>query len=156
MTDNVVVLLVIAGKRDNDTVFQPLGHSSRSLAYEAADDIGLLEVRLVGVEDDRLSRFQLVVEQLGVAFVPSFGHATAVRCRFQLLGIVVNFEVFGLERLELKTLVLDFVSAEVLRRRINRQIDWQKDENKDCPPKPFIGRPVRTVRVLCHTMCSIR
>ena len=57
----------------------------------------------------------LVFEHLRKARIPALGHAADARGTLALFVVEIDVEVIGLEHLEFEVLVLDFVSAEVLR-----------------------------------------
>ena len=93
-----------------DSVTPPVPSSSCS-----DDDVRLLEVRLVGVEHDRLARAQRMVEQRRESRVPPLEHPRGVLRRRLLGGVVVDVEVRRAQDFELELLVLHLVAAEVLR-----------------------------------------
>ena len=82
----------------------------------ALNGVGLFEVGVGRVEQQRLPAAQLVIEQLLEARVPSLGHARRDVDALAFLGVVVDIEVLGLQHLKVELLVLDLVPAEVLRR----------------------------------------
>ena len=57
------------------------------------DDVGLLELGLGGVEDERLPAGQLVVQHGAQAGVPALGHPAGELAGALLFGVVVDVEV---------------------------------------------------------------
>jgi hypothetical protein len=95
-----------------------LGSLSRSLAPER---VGLLEVRVRGVQDDRLPLPELMVQNLGQARIPTLCHAGRIHGRHPLLLVVVHVEMLGLDDLEIERAVLDLVPPEVLGGQHSRR-----------------------------------
>ena len=56
VAEDVIVLRVVAGERQDDAVHERVGEAARALADHAAGGGGLVEVGGVRVEDDRLLR----------------------------------------------------------------------------------------------------
>ncbi len=115
VAEDVVGLGVGPRQRHRDALLQALGHAARALADEAADGVRLLEVRVVGVEEDGLLVAERVQVGAAVALVPALGHPSGVADGLLGLGVVVDLEVLGLERPELEAVVLHLVAPEVLR-----------------------------------------
>ena len=63
VADHVVRVGERTGERQHDASLQWLGHAARAFANLAADDVGLLEVGMRSVQDERLPAAQLVLEQ---------------------------------------------------------------------------------------------
>ena len=104
-----------SGQRQHDAPLQSFGDTAGAFADHAADDVGLLEVGVRGVEDERLARAHLVLEDAREARVPALGHAADARGVLALFFVEIDVEVLGLEHLELEFLVLDLVAPEILR-----------------------------------------
>ena len=68
-----------AGQRQHDPPLQSFGDAARALANHAADHVGLLEVGVRGVEDERLASLHLVLEDAREPRVPALGHAADAR-----------------------------------------------------------------------------
>ena len=141
---NVVRLGQGAGKRKHDTSLQHLRHTTRRLAELSEDGIGLLEVGVAGVQDQRLATLELVIQQAADASIPALRHAAGFPDDALHLGVVVDVEVLGLEDLGIEGLVLNLVATEVLsigrfRQSGGSQQERQKEEQ--CP---------RDERATCH------
>ena len=126
VADHVLELGVGAGEGQDHAVLEKLGDAARALTDVAADRVGLLEVRLRGVQDDRLAALKLVVQDAGEARVPPLRHACCVERRRALGRIVIDLEVIGLDDLEVEGPVLDLVLPEVLRRQRRRARERQR------------------------------
>src|SRR4029079_9105688 len=97
-----------------------------------AQGVRLLEMRVAGVQDDRLAVLHLVAEQGAVASVPTIAHASDLLRRQLLFGVVIDVEMIGLEDLELQPVPLHGVAPEVLGARVRGDgEDEDGDERKD-------------------------
>ena len=129
-------------------------------AFEHVSDVRLLEIRLRGVQDDRLPALELVVQDAGQAGVPPLGHARGVQGRRPLGRIVVDLEVLGLDDLEIEGLVLDLVLSEVLRcqRRRAEQRERRRDPDHAShdhhPFDPLSGAPAASTGASPHRRSS--
>src|SRR5204862_1449999 len=85
------------------------------------DHIGLLEVGLRCVQDDRLAALELVVEDPRQPRVCALGHARGVERAAPFVTVVIDVKVLGLDRLEVERPVLDLVLPEVLGRQGERE-----------------------------------
>lgn len=103
-----------ARERHHDAPPQRFGDTTGAFSDHRLDDVGLLEVRVARVEDERLRSAKIVIEELGQASVPALGHARRSLDSRTLLRIVMDAKVRGLEHLELEGVVLHLVAAEVL------------------------------------------
>jgi hypothetical protein len=119
VAEHVVGLGERAAHREHDPALEGLGHTARPLARGAAQRVGLLELRVAAVEDDRLPLPELEVQDVAQAVVPALRHPAHLRGGVLLLRVVIDVEVVGLEHLELEVLPLHGVPAEILglRRR---------------------------------------
>ena len=127
VAEHVIVVGVDAGEGHDDACPQPLGDAARSLFDRFADDVRLLEVRMVGVEHDRLS-IEGVAEAVRVSRVPSLGEAAGVMDDQALGGIEVQVEVRRPYDPEVELLVLDLVATEILRCQRGRRSDEERTE----------------------------
>jgi hypothetical protein len=82
----------------------------------ALNDVRLLEIGIVGVQNQRLALIKLAQEGARVAPVPPLGHARGVGYGFASLWIEVDLEVVSTELPKVKGFVLHLISAKVLRR----------------------------------------
>ena len=113
VAEHVIVVGVDAGERHDDARAVRLGDAARAFLELLADDVRLLEVRMVGVEDERLA-VERVPEGVRVARVPALRHARRVVDDQRLGRIEEVVEVIRLEDFPGEGLVLDLVAAEVL------------------------------------------
>ena len=119
--EDVLVFLVGAGQGEDVPVPEEVGEPAGALVDFLAGGVGLLEIGVRGVGNDRLALVELVIErprQLGVGHLR---HPRDVQRRLALRGIVVHVEVLGLDDLEVEPAVLDLVAAEILRRQGGRK-----------------------------------
>ena len=114
VTENVVRLRERTGRGQHDAALQDLGDAARRLAQLAVDRVGLLEVRMPRVQDDRLPALELVVEEDAQPRVPALGETRDDPRRGLLRRIEVDVEVIRPQDLELERLVAHLVAAEVL------------------------------------------
>ncbi len=101
----------------HDAALHRLGDSARPFAQDAFHDVGLLEMGMSGVEDERLASGQLMIEDACEARVPALGNTRGFAGGLCLLRVEMDVEVLRLEHLELERLILNFVLAEILRGR---------------------------------------
>ena len=95
VADDVIVLGVVAGQRQDDAVHERIGEAARPFADHLRRGGGLLEVGGVRVEDDRLA-VERVVERPREARVPALRLAADVVHHVRFPVVVVNVEVLGL------------------------------------------------------------
>jgi hypothetical protein len=133
MTEHVIGFGEAAGEGQDDAAFGALGDATGALADLAGQHIGLLEMRVRRIQDQRLAAAQLVLQQLGDSRVPPLRHARGEGHRSFFLRVVIDVEVLGGEHLEVKLFVLDLVAPEILRARRRgrdkRQHRRQQDRN---------------------------
>ncbi len=95
MGQHVLEVGVRAGERQDHAALGKLRDTSRPFRDQAGQRVGLLKLRVRGVEDDRLPAFELVAEQAAQTRVCSLSHAGRVPRRLALARIVVDIEVGG-------------------------------------------------------------
>ena len=93
VTQHVVVFLVQPGKGQNHAIFQRFGDPAGAFAEGAKNGVGLLEVRLVGVKQNRFLFFKGMIHQSGKTVVPAFRHACPVHGGDLFLGVKMNVKV---------------------------------------------------------------
>ena len=113
VAEHVVVVGVDARERHDDARPVRLRDAARAFLELLADDVRLLEVRMIGVEDERLA-VERVPERVRVARVPALGHARRVVDDQRLRRIEEIVEVIRLEDFPVEALVLNLVPPEVL------------------------------------------
>ena len=113
VAEHVIVVRVDAGERHYYARTQPLGHTARALGQLLADDIRLLEVRLIGVKYDGLA-IERVTETVRVARVPSFSQSARVVNHERFRRIEIEIKMRRPRDAEVEMLVLDLVAAEIL------------------------------------------
>src|SRR5882672_5421299 len=143
VSEHVVRLSEARRKRHDDARLDALGEAAGAFIDGAGADVGLREVGMARVEDDGLAVRERVVEQLRVARVPALGHARGLPGDLFLFGVVVDVEVFGLQRPELEPSVLHLVAPEVLRvRRPRNQEKGRRRETHEYCRAPEHGAPL--------------
>src|SRR6185295_4727332 len=105
-----------AAERQHDAPPQRLGDTAGAFSELALNGVGLLEVRMRRVEDERLPPGQLVAEGTAKPCPPAFGHARRDVDAFTRGRVVIDIEMLGLQDLKIERLVLNLVTSEVLRR----------------------------------------
>ncbi len=115
MADDMIGFGEAGAGGQHDAAAQAFGDAAGPFAHQAGDDVGLLEVRMAGVEHERLAAAEVMIERARQPGVPALGHARHVIGEHALFFVVVDVEMVGLERLELEGVVLDLVPSEVLR-----------------------------------------
>ena len=119
------------GERHDDPVLEALREPARRLREGRGRGVRLVEVRLVGIEDQRLPLVELVVEHRADAAVPALRHPPRVEDQVRvLLGVAVDVEALGLDDVPVEVLVLDLVAPEVLRLGGARQDRGQPDQQR--------------------------
>ena len=125
--EDVLELGVGAGERQHGAMLEELRDAAQPLARRV-DDVRLLEVGLRRVENDRLPALELVMQDPGQPGVGTLRHARGVEGADALVGIIVDVEVLGLNRLEVEVAVLHLVLAEVLGDHHGREKN--REENR--------------------------
>ena len=113
VAEQVIGLVERHHHRHDEPPLQDLREALRALVDELAGGVRLLEIRMVGVEDNRLALAELVIEYPGEPGVPALGQAADHLRADRALVVVVDVEVLRLEHLEVERLVDHLVSTEV-------------------------------------------
>ena len=113
MAQDVIVFGVVAGERQDHAIHERIGEAAGALSDQLRRGGGLLKVRRVRVEHDRLAR-EGVIEHARQACVPALRLTADVIDHVRFAVVVVDVEVLRLQDLEVEVLPLHFVSAEVL------------------------------------------
>ena len=119
------------GHRQDHPPLRAFGDTAGALADRALEDVGLLELRMAGVENDRLAAGQRVPEDARQPRVPALGHAAGHRGGLGLFRVVVDVEVLRFQDLEVEAIVLDLVSAEVLRFSLRWKCGQSEDRRQE-------------------------
>ena len=121
---HVLELGVGAGERHDGAVPREVGDAAGALAAHLGR-VGLQEVGVRGVQDDRLALAELVVQHLREPGVVPLRHPGRVERGRPLAVVVVDVEMLGLDDLEVEVGVLDLVLAEVLGGQQARRAQQQ-------------------------------
>ena len=116
MSDHMIGVGERPAEWQDDAAANRFGDAAGAFSDVAADRVGLLEVRVRGVENQRLTPAQIVVEHAVQACAPAFRQACGDGGRLALLRIEVDVEVVRVQDFECERAVLDLVAAEVLLR----------------------------------------
>ena len=132
VAENVVILRVVTGERQDDPVLIGVGEAAGAFSQELRGGGGLLEVGRVRVEHDRLV-LEGMTEDTRETRVPPFGLPPDVVDHVGFLLVVVDVEVRCVQDLEVEVLPLHLVPAEVLRirRRDRRERKRGHDETNE-------------------------
>src|SRR4030095_12375984 len=114
VTDDVIGVSERAGKREHDPPPQPLGHAAGAFTYFASDDVGLLELDVRAIQNERLQSAELMVQQTLETHPPPFGKARGDLNTLLLARVEIDVEVLSLEDLEIEVSILNLVASEVL------------------------------------------
>ena len=120
VAEDVIVVRVDAVEGHDDARPQPLRDALDPLCQILVDDVRLLEIGVIGVEDQRLA-VKRVPEGVRVARVPPLSHSRVVVDDERLRRIEEVVEVIGAENLPVELLILDLVAPEILRARSRRE-----------------------------------
>jgi hypothetical protein len=129
VAEHVVIVGVAAGEGHHDARAQPFRHAPRALVGRIAHDVRLLEVRVIGVEHDRMP-LELVAEGVRVSRIPALGHPAGIARDQRLRRVEVQVEVIRLQDPEVELLVLHLVAPEVLGRGLPRATQDKEGEAK--------------------------
>ena len=113
VTEHVVAVGDGARKRKDDPPLEGFGHTAGPLAQVTLDRVRLPEMRAACVEDERLPRAELMIQQLRKARIPALGHPRRQLRGLFLFRVVVDVEVVRLQYFEVEFAVLNLVPAEV-------------------------------------------
>src|SRR5207253_2530868 len=100
--DDMVEIVERAPGRKHDPSAESLGDPAGALAHPV-HHVGLLELRLGGVENQRLPPRQGVMEHGAQTRVPALGHARGNRRCVALRGVEIDVEVRGPQHLKVET-----------------------------------------------------
>jgi hypothetical protein len=137
--EHVVGLAEAGDEGHRNARLRPLGEAADAFARRPRREVGLREMGMARVENDRLPLVEAVIEQRGEARVPPLRHARCVPRRRFLLGVVIDVEVLGPEHTEVEAVVLDLVASEVLR--IRRRGCEQHRRERQTDHRPWHGHP---------------
>ncbi len=118
--EHVLEIGVRTGKRQDDPPLGEFGDAAGPLGDEAGQGVGLLELAVRRVEDDRLPLLELVAEDTAQADVRALRHARCIEGRLPFSGIVVDVEVGRLQDLEVEHLILQLVAPELGAHRLRQ------------------------------------
>src|SRR5207249_2090035 len=90
VTDDVVRITQRTAERQHDPTAQRFGDAARPLAQLALNRVGLLEIRMRRVEDERLASMQLMREHTLESRQPAFRHASSDVDPFTFFRIEVD------------------------------------------------------------------
>ena len=141
----VVRVAVRTPQGKDDPVLQPLGDAARALAHRAREDIRLLEVGMIGVEDERARIPDVVLEDPGDPLIPPLGHPGTVLGGDSRFRIEVNIVVWRRQDVEVEGLVLDLVSSEVLGSGTGGESERGDDEQRSKSEYRACHRSSRTL-----------
>ena len=114
VADDVVGVGERARQRQDNPAPQRFGDAAGAFPKLSGDHVGLLEVRVGRVQDERLPAAQLVRKQLLEPCVPPLGHTGGDVDPFPFARVEIDIEVLSFQHLEVELLILDFVAPEVL------------------------------------------
>jgi hypothetical protein len=113
VAEHVIVVGVDAGERHDHARAIRLRDAARSFLELLADDVRLLEIGVVGVEDQRLS-IERVTKRVRMPRVPALGHSTGVANDRRLRPVEEVIEVLRLQDFPVEAFVLDFVASKIV------------------------------------------
>jgi hypothetical protein len=120
VTDHVIRFSHRRRQRQHDTPLQHFRDTAGPFAERSFDDVGLFKVGVRRIQHERLARGEPVLENPRQPRVPTLGHPRRLAGSLTFFRIEIDVEVFGLQYLEVKGLVLDLVPPELLRCRVGR------------------------------------
>ncbi len=129
VADHMVGVAERTAHRQHDATPHRLGDAAGSFAELTLDCVGLLEIGMRGIQDERLPAAERVGEYPLEPRVPPFGHTRGDVDPVTLARVEVDVEVLGLEDLEIELLVLDFVAPEILLRASGCRRQQQESAN---------------------------
>ena len=130
VTQRMAEVGVAAGERQGHAAFQEFGGAEQPLGRHEREDVGLLEVSVRGIDDQRHSAADRVRE-------PPLQHVVALlsvgeRDPSQLFffGIVVEVHVLAAEHAPVEAPILDLVLAEVPELRRGRRGEPRQQDDR--------------------------
>src|SRR5690606_30036572 len=130
--EGVAELCVVAPERERDASLQVLGEAEDAVRDEARKDIGLLEVLVRGVDDERNALEGMVAESSLEDGKALLGVGECHARDPLLFGIVVDVDVLAAEHVPLEFAVLDLVLAERLRLGGRARREEHQRERGEC------------------------
>src|SRR5262249_8371500 len=114
---------------------------------EAADDVRLLEVRMVSVEDQRLF-IEVLPHDPGEARIPALSHPGGVVRSRRFRGVVVDVVMLRAEDAKIERLVLDRVASDLLDLDPGRRNRCHRG-NEHHRPRSCTREPTHLISVCC-------
>jgi hypothetical protein len=114
VADHVIRLAQAHAEGERHPVALPLRDASDAVAERVGDDVGLDEVAVARVEDERLAPLQLMTEKRREPRIPALGEHPRLPSRLLLGRVVVDVEMRRFENPEIELPVAYLVLAEVL------------------------------------------
>ena len=139
-----------ASERHDDPVLEPLGHTSRPLPHRPGENVGLLEIGVIGVENQRTWLPDVVLEDPGDALIPPLRHPGAVLDRDRCFRIEVDLVVRRRQNVKVERFVLDLVPPEVLGVCTGRHTERRDEKKRRKPNEGACHRSSRDVCGLCR------
>jgi hypothetical protein len=112
VVDHVLEFRVGARVRKHHAPLRELGESLHALGEEAGADVGLLEVLVRGIDDQRDRLRDLVLEFPLEVLIAVLGERERQAGERLLLRVIEDLHVLAAQRLPLKRVVVDLVLAE--------------------------------------------
>src|SRR4029079_11512768 len=127
------------GQRQDDAPSKVLCHTAGAFRQLCRDHVRLLEIRVRGVQDERLPAGQRMVEQRFEPAIPPLGKASGDVDTLALFRVKIDVEMFGLQYLKIEGTVPRLLPAEVLsaRRRAEHENQTTHSQSFGLPMKRF-------------------
>jgi hypothetical protein len=116
MFQHVPEFRIASGEWKEDAAFHELGDASCAFGDQGWRNVGLLEMAMGCVKEERDRIVDLVAEQLREFRICLLCQTGSVEGSGSLRSVVVDVEVVGVDYLPIEIVILDLVLAEVLRR----------------------------------------
>ncbi|PYO70218.1 MAG: hypothetical protein DMD69_00350 [Gemmatimonadetes bacterium] len=113
VAQGVAEIEIAAGERQGHALLQELRHAEQSLGRHERQDVGLLEIGVRGVDDERDAPVGVVIEAPLQGAVALLGVRQRDTGELLLLGIVVEVDVLAAQHVPIEAAVLDLVLPEV-------------------------------------------
>ena len=143
MAEHVIGFAEAGSERQHDPAAFLIRHTADALAEEARHDVGLRELRVARVQDDRLPFGELVVQRRGEPRVPTLGETRGLDGGVMFRGIVMDVEMRCLEYTEVQCVVVDLVASKRLRSCRACDADTNTHRQADDAPQHGIPRAVQ-------------
>ena len=110
---HLVGCLIGQGNGHDDAVFKGLGHPTCTHSHATTDGIGLLEIGVVIVKNQRIFDGKSISQQIPVVVVPELGKIGQILAPFCIFEVIINLKIGRAVHVKIEGLITGLVAAKI-------------------------------------------